>query len=46
LIVETKGLSRDDAYMLCSAAMDLMVTENVDITKGIHGMLPKAIFQR
>ena len=45
-IVETKGLSRDDAYMLCSAAMDLMVSENVDITKGMHAMLPKAVFQR
>jgi len=45
-VVETKGLSRDDAYMLLSAAMDLHVTEIVDITKGVHAMLPKAIFQR
>jgi len=45
-IVETKGLPRDDAYMLLSAAMDLHVTEIVDITKGIHAMLPKAIFQK
>jgi acetamidase/formamidase len=32
--------------MLCSAAMDLMVTQVVDGTKGVHGMLPKSIFQR
>jgi len=46
LIVETKGLSRDDAYMLASAAMDLIVTQVVDGTKGIHAMMPKAIFQK
>src|SRR6266446_2787476 len=45
-VVETKGLSRDDALMLLSAAMDLHVTEIVDITKGVHAMLPKAIFQK
>jgi acetamidase/formamidase len=45
-VVATKGLPRDDAYMLLSAAMDLHVTENVDITKGVHALLPKAIFQK
>src|SRR5712672_4023643 len=45
-IVETKGLPRDDVYMLLSAAMDLQVTQNVDITKGIHAMMPKAVFQK
>jgi acetamidase/formamidase len=46
LLVETKGLSREDAYMLASAAMDLIVTQVVDGTKGIHAMMPKAIFQK
>jgi acetamidase/formamidase len=46
LLVENKGLSRDDAYMLASAAMDLIVTQVVDGTKGIHAMMPKAIFQK
>lgn len=46
LLVETKGLSRDDAYMLASAAMDLVVTQAVDGTKGIHALMPKAIFRR
>jgi acetamidase/formamidase len=45
-IVETKGLSRDDALMLMSAAMDLHVTQVVDGTKGIHAMLPKSIFRK
>jgi len=45
-IVEMKGLSRDDAYMLASAAMDLVVTQVVDGTKGIHAFMPKAIFKK
>ena len=43
-IAATKHISRDDAYMLCSAAMDLNVTQVVDGTKGIHAMMPKSIF--
>jgi acetamidase/formamidase len=45
-VVETKGVSRDDALMLLSAAMDLQVTQIVDGTKGVHAMLPKAIFRK
>ena len=45
-IVETKGMPRDDVLMLLSAAMDLQVTQIVDGTKGIHAMVPKAIFQK
>jgi acetamidase/formamidase len=43
-LVSEKGMSREDAYMLCSLAVDLRVTQNVDDTKGIHAMLPKSIF--
>lgn len=39
-----RGLSRDDAYMLTSAAADLHVTQVVDGVKGVHAMLPKAVF--
>jgi len=46
LLVETKGLSREDAYLLASAAMNLMITQVVDGTKGIHAMMPKGIFQK
>ena len=38
------GLSASEAYVLCSAAVDLRVTQIVDGTKGIHAMLPKSIF--
>jgi acetamidase/formamidase len=44
-IVANKKLSRDDTYMLLSAAMDLVVTQAVDGTKGIHAMMPKGIFR-
>ncbi len=43
-VVETKGLTRESAYLLLSSAMDLVVTQAVDGTKGIHALLPKAIF--
>src|SRR5262245_14073026 len=45
-LVEMKGLSRQDAYMLASATMDLVVTQVVDGTKGIHALMPKAIFKK
>jgi len=40
-IVNLKGLSREEAYLLCSLAADLRVTQTVDVNKGIHCMLPK-----
>lgn len=38
------GLSQSDAYSLCSVAVDLEVTQVVDGNRGIHALLPKAIF--
>jgi len=43
-LMKTKGLSHDDAYMLCSVAGDLDVTQVVDGTRGAHMLLPKSIF--
>jgi acetamidase/formamidase len=43
-LVEEKGMSREDAYVLCSVALDLRVTQVVDQTKGVHGMLAKSLF--
>ncbi len=40
-----KHMSRDDAYMLVSVAGDLDATEVVDRNKGMHVLLPKAIFK-
>jgi acetamidase/formamidase len=37
-------ISREEAYMIASVAVDYHVTQVVDGTKGIHGMIPKAIF--
>jgi acetamidase/formamidase len=45
-LVTEKGMSGDDAYLLCSLAMDLRVTQVVDGTKGVHAMISKSIFSR
>ena len=37
-------LSREEAYMIASVGVDYHVTQVVDGTKGIHAMIPKAIF--
>jgi acetamidase/formamidase len=43
-LVETQGLTREDAYALASIAVDFEVTQVVDGVKGIHAMIPKSIF--
>jgi acetamidase/formamidase len=43
-LVEQKGMSRDDAYMLISVAGDVEETELVDRNKGVHVVLQKAPF--
>jgi acetamidase/formamidase len=45
-LVTEKGMKRDDAYILCSLAVDLHVTQLVDGTKGVHAMIEKSIFTR
>jgi len=45
-LVTEKHLTRDDAYMLSSVAADLDITQLVDGNKGVHAMIPKAIFTR
>jgi acetamidase/formamidase len=44
-LVAQRHLSRDDAYMLCSVAGNLHVTQAVDATKGVHMSLAKSIFK-
>lgn len=41
LIGERKNLGREDAYMLCSLAADLRVTQLVNGNNGVHCMLEK-----
>jgi len=45
-ISKTKGISPDDAYALCSMAVDFRITQIVDGNKGVHAMIPKAIFKK
>jgi acetamidase/formamidase len=44
-LVETQGLDRETAILLCSVAMDMVVTQVVDGTKGIHAMIAKDVFR-
>ena len=43
-LVADKGLTRYEAYSLASIAADCRVSQVVDVRKGIHCMIPKAIF--
>jgi len=45
-LVEQKHLSRDDAYMLTSVAVDVDITQLVDGNVGVHAICPKNIFAR
>jgi acetamidase/formamidase len=42
LLGEVRGLSREDAYTLCSLAADLRVTQTVNGSKGIHCMIARS----
>lgn len=43
-LVTSRGMTRDDAYMLISVAGDVEVTELVDHNKGVHVVVPKRLF--
>jgi acetamidase/formamidase len=43
-LVTSQGLTHDQAYNLASLAVDFRITQVVDGLKGVHAMLPKAIF--
>jgi acetamidase/formamidase len=45
-LVEEKHLSRDEAYMLSSVAVNVDITQLVDGNVGVHALLPKKIFTR
>ena len=44
-LVETKGIDRETAILLCSVAMDMVVTQVAGGTKGIHAMIAKEVFR-
>lgn len=44
-LMSQRGLSEEDAYLLCSIAGDLLIAETVDLPNLLLTMqLPKAIF--
>jgi acetamidase/formamidase len=45
IVVQT-GISKDEAYALCSFACDLHVTQTVNNVKGVHAMIPKPVLSR
>ena len=42
-LVEMKGWSSEEAYVFCSLACDLRVTQLVDGNKGIHAMVARKL---
>ena len=45
-IVEEKGLTREEAYAICSCVVDIRISQLVDITPGVRAVLPKSIFKK
>ena len=43
-LITNKGLTQEEAYALCSCAVDMRISQLVDITPGVRAVLPKAIF--
>jgi acetamidase/formamidase len=46
LIVAHTGITAEDAYRLCSLAVDLRVTQVVNRSKGIHAMIARELLGR
>ncbi len=46
LITQRAGISREQAYMLCSLAGDLRITQTVNREKGVHMMIAKDLLGR
>ncbi|MEO0670037.1 MAG: acetamidase/formamidase family protein [Pseudomonadota bacterium] len=42
LVTDRAGITREEAYMLCSLAGDLRITQTVNREKGVHMMMDKA----
>ena len=44
-LMTTRGLTKEEAYVLSSVAADFEITQLVDGNKGVHGMIAKSIFR-
>jgi acetamidase/formamidase len=45
LLGEKAGLSRADAYTLCSLAVDFRITQTVNVSRGVHAMVAKSLLR-
>lgn len=45
-LVAEKPLTRQEAYALCSCAVDFRISQLVDVTPGVRAVLPKVIFSK
>lgn len=43
LITARSDLTREQAYQLCSLAVDFRITQSVNGEKGVHGLLPRGL---
>ncbi|HUU77914.1 MAG TPA: acetamidase/formamidase family protein [candidate division Zixibacteria bacterium] len=43
-LVTEKAMTREEAYALCSCAVDFRISQFVDVTPGVRAVLPKKIF--
>ena len=46
LIAARTGITKAEAYALCSLAADLRITQVVNGNKGVHVMLDKSLLQK
>jgi acetamidase/formamidase len=46
MIAQRTGISPEDAYRLCSLAADLRITQVVNVSKGVHVMLPRQYLEK
>ncbi len=46
LVSARTGITREEAYMLCSLAGDLRITQTVNREKGVHMMMKKELLQQ
>jgi acetamidase/formamidase len=46
MIAQRAGISSEDAYRLCSLSADLRITQVVNVSKGVHVMLPRQYLEK
>jgi acetamidase/formamidase len=46
VVLGEHGLSREDAYTLCSLAVDFRITQTVNVSRGVHAMLPRSLLRK